>query len=75
MCFTSAFLHSGLLSILSFFKDDVRYDTISDVRKQLRVFEEIDEVERKHRETREREMLMRVAKVGGLVNTIFFYIL
>lgn len=43
-------------------KDDVRYDTISDVRKQLRVFEEIDEVERKHRETREREMLMRVAK-------------
>ena len=35
----------------------------SDVRSQLRVFDQIDEVERKHRESREREMLMRVAKV------------
>ncbi|XP_066936097.1 transcription initiation factor TFIID subunit 4-like [Clytia hemisphaerica] len=43
-------------------KGEVRYETISDVRNQLRVFEEIDEVERKHRESREREILMRVAK-------------
>ncbi|XP_065676167.1 transcription initiation factor TFIID subunit 4-like [Hydra vulgaris] len=43
-------------------KDEVRYEIISDVRSQLNVFEDIDEVERRHRESREREMLMRVAK-------------
>jgi len=43
-------------------KDEVRYEATSFVRNQLKVFEEIDEVERKHRESREREMLMRVAK-------------
>ena len=41
---------------------------MSDVKSQLRVFEQIDEVERKHREAREREMLMRVAKVKALLN-------
>ena len=45
-------------------QDDVRYEIIPSVRNQLKVFDEIDEVERKHRESREREMLMRVAKVG-----------
>ena len=39
------------------------FEVVSDVKSQLRVFEQIDEVERKHREAREREMLMRVAKV------------
>ena len=52
-------------------QDDVRYESISDVRNQLRVFEEIDEVERKHRESREREILIRVAKVTFFISIGF----
>ena len=51
-------------------QEEVRYETISTVRNQLKVFEEIDEVERKHRESREREMLMRVAKVTSLCQRV-----
>ncbi|XP_065064559.1 transcription initiation factor TFIID subunit 4-like [Rhopilema esculentum] len=43
-------------------KEHPSFEVVSDVKSQLRVFEQIDEVERKHREAREREMLMRVAK-------------
>ena len=49
--------------IISFLQEHSRFDITSDVKTQLKVFEQIDEVERKHREAREREMLMRVAKV------------
>eukprot|EP00794_Sanderia_malayensis_P019185 gene19185-21107_t len=43
-------------------KNHPEFEVVSDVKSQLKVFEQIDEVERKHREAREREMLMRVAK-------------
>ena len=68
------FSKKNLKSNLYFlFQGEVRYETISDVRNQLRVFEEIDEVERKHRETREREILMRVAKVCLYVCFVLSY--
>ena len=40
------------------------YEHSVDIKSQLRVFEQIDEVERKKREAREREVLMRAAKVS-----------
>ncbi|XP_028392771.1 transcription initiation factor TFIID subunit 4-like [Dendronephthya gigantea] len=43
-------------------KDDPTYQTSSDVKSQLRVFEQIDEIERRKREAREREVLIRAAK-------------
>ena len=45
------------------FQNHSTFEVVSDVKSQLKVFEQIDEVERKHREAREREMLMKVAKV------------
>ena len=61
-CFCSLYLYIKR-SVLKI-QDDVRYEIVPSVRNQLKVFDEIDEVERKHRESREREMLMRVAKVS-----------
>lgn len=43
-------------------KDDPTYQPTSDVKSQLRVFEQIDEIERRKREAREREVLIRAAK-------------
>ena len=40
------------------------YEVGLDIRSQLRVFEQIDEVERKKRDARERDILMRAAKVS-----------
>lgn len=39
------------------------YEVGLDIRSQLRVFEQIDEVERKKRDARERDILMRAARV------------
>ena len=44
------------------------YEVGLDIRSQLRVFEQIDEVERKKRDARERDILMRAAKVSGTVS-------
>ncbi|EDO36684.1 predicted protein [Nematostella vectensis] len=44
------------------YRDDPRYEGGLETKAQLRVFEQIDEVERKKRELREREVLMRAAK-------------
>ena len=53
------FIHDVHLSA----QDDPTYQTSSDVKSQLRVFEQIDEIERRKREAREREVLIRAAKV------------
>lgn len=39
------------------------YEVGLDIRSQLRVFEQIDEVERKKRDARERDILMRAVRV------------
>ena len=52
------------------------YEVGLDIRSQLRVFEQIDEVERKKRDARERDILMRAAKVSGYLHftcTVLIY--
>ena len=44
------------------------YEVGLDIRSQLRVFEQIDEVERKKRDARERDILMRAAKVRNSIH-------
>lgn len=43
------------------------YEVGLDIRSQLRVFEQIDEVERKKRDARERDILMRAVRVSHFV--------
>ena len=49
---------------LTLFQDDPMYEVGLDIRSQLRVFEQIDEVERKKRDARERDILMRAVRVS-----------
>ncbi|KAJ8259711.1 hypothetical protein GJAV_G00172550 [Gymnothorax javanicus] len=44
------------------FKEDSRYDQVSDVRAQLKFFEQLDQVEKQRKEEQEREILMKAAK-------------
>ncbi|XP_048877552.1 transcription initiation factor TFIID subunit 4 [Brienomyrus brachyistius] len=44
------------------FKDDSRYEQISDVRSQLKFFEQLDQMEKQRKEEQEREILMKAAK-------------
>ena len=50
--------------MISSLQDDPMYEVGLDIKSQLRVFEQIDEVERKKRDARERDILMRAAKVS-----------
>ncbi|KAG8429896.1 hypothetical protein GDO86_018919, partial [Hymenochirus boettgeri] len=43
-------------------KDDDRYDQTSDVRTQLKFFEQLDQLEKQRKDEQEREILMRAAK-------------
>ncbi|XP_008108359.1 transcription initiation factor TFIID subunit 4 isoform X2 [Anolis carolinensis] len=44
------------------YKDDERYDQASDVRAQLKFFEQLDQIEKQRKDEQEREILMRAAK-------------
>uniref|UniRef100_A0AAY4DEC2 TAFH domain-containing protein n=1 Tax=Denticeps clupeoides TaxID=299321 RepID=A0AAY4DEC2_9TELE len=44
------------------YKEDERYDQASDVRTQLKFFEQLDQAEKQRKEEQEREMLMKAAK-------------
>ena len=48
------------------------YEVGLDIRSQLRVFEQIDEVERKKRDARERDILMRAVRVSHIILTLNF---
>ncbi|CAJ0917423.1 unnamed protein product [Ranitomeya imitator] len=43
-------------------KDDDRYEQSSDVRTQLKFFEQLDQIEKQRKDEQEREILMRAAK-------------
>ncbi|MBN3304044.1 TAF4 factor, partial [Amia calva] len=45
------------------FKEDDRYEQASDVRSQLKFFEQLDQIEKQRKEEQEREILMKAAKV------------
>ncbi|KAF7667193.1 hypothetical protein LDENG_00073640 [Lucifuga dentata] len=44
------------------FKEDERYEQISDVRAQLKFFEQLDQMEKQRKEEQEREILLKAAK-------------
>ncbi|XP_056130012.1 transcription initiation factor TFIID subunit 4 [Lampris incognitus] len=44
------------------FKEDERYEQVSDVRAQLKFFEQLDQMEKQRKEEQEREILMKAAK-------------
>ncbi|KAJ8370670.1 hypothetical protein SKAU_G00106980 [Synaphobranchus kaupii] len=44
------------------FKEDDRHEQVSDVRSQLRFFEQLDQMEKHRKEEQEREILMKAAK-------------
>ncbi|XP_071958113.1 transcription initiation factor TFIID subunit 4-like [Antedon mediterranea] len=44
------------------YKTDSRYEEASDVRSQMKFFEQLDSLERKRRDEQERELLLRAAK-------------
>lgn len=43
------------------------YEQASDVRLQLKFFEQLDQMEKQRKEEQEREILMKAAKVKGLI--------
>lgn len=45
------------------------YEVGLDIRSQLRVFEQIDEVERRKRDARQRDILMRAVRVSYFIIT------
>ncbi|XP_031421842.1 transcription initiation factor TFIID subunit 4 [Clupea harengus] len=45
-----------------YYKEDERYDQVSDVRTQLKFFEQLDQMEKQRKEEQEREILMKAAK-------------
>lgn len=44
-------------------QEDGRHEQASDVRAQLRFFEQLDQLERQRKEEQEREILLKAAKV------------
>ncbi|KAF7248627.1 Transcription initiation factor TFIID subunit 4 [Varanus komodoensis] len=48
------------------YKDDERYEPASDVRAQLKFFEQLDQIEKQRKDEQEREILMRAAKASAL---------
>lgn len=46
------------------FQDDERYEQASDVRAQLKFFEQLDQIEKQRKDEQEREILMRAAKAS-----------
>ncbi|XP_033910845.3 transcription initiation factor TFIID subunit 4-like isoform X1 [Acipenser ruthenus] len=53
--------YKGCVSVLCL-QEDERYEQISDVRSQLKFFEQLDQIERQRKEEQEREILMKAAK-------------
>ncbi|ELW48910.1 Transcription initiation factor TFIID subunit 4 [Tupaia chinensis] len=47
------------------YKDDERYEQSSDVRAQLKFFEQLDQIEKQRKDEQEREILMRAAKASA----------
>ncbi|KFP04056.1 Transcription initiation factor TFIID subunit 4, partial [Calypte anna] len=50
------------------FKDDERYEQASDVRAQLKFFEQLDQIEKQRKDEQEREILMRAAKASAWIS-------
>lgn len=44
-------------------QEDARFEQVTDVRAQLKFFEQLDQLEKQRKEEQEREILMKAAKV------------
>lgn len=53
------------------FQDDERYEQASDVRAQLKFFEQLDQIEKQRKDEQEREILMRAAKASAWISLMF----
>lgn len=53
------------------FQDDERYEQASDVRAQLKFFEQLDQIEKQRKDEQEREILMRAAKASAWISHTF----
>ncbi|RMB95832.1 hypothetical protein DUI87_27946 [Hirundo rustica rustica] len=53
------------------YKDDERYEQASDVRAQLKFFEQLDQIEKQRKDEQEREILMRAAKASAWLSHVF----
>ncbi|PKU29625.1 transcription initiation factor tfiid subunit 4 [Limosa lapponica baueri] len=53
------------------YKDDERYEQASDVRAQLKFFEQLDQIEKQRKDEQEREILMRAAKASAGISHVF----
>lgn len=57
-------MHLSVLSCHVFnAQEDERYEQVSDVRTQLKFFEQLDQMEKQRKEEQEREILLKAAKV------------
>lgn len=54
-----------------YFQDDERYEQASDVRAQLKFFEQLDQIEKQRKDEQEREILMRAAKASAWLSHMF----
>lgn len=52
------------------FQDDERYEQASDVRAQLKFFEQLDQIEKQRKDEQEREILMRAAKASAWISHV-----
>uniref|UniRef100_H2ZT41 TATA-box binding protein associated factor 4 n=1 Tax=Latimeria chalumnae TaxID=7897 RepID=H2ZT41_LATCH len=52
------------------YKDDERYEQVSDVRAQLKFFEQLDQIEKQRKDEQEREILMRAAKASAFISSL-----
>ncbi len=52
----------GFLASLTL-QEDERYESVDDVRAQLKFFEQLDQIEKQRKEEQEREILLKAAKV------------
>lgn len=53
-----------------YFQDDERYEQASDVRAQLKFFEQLDQIEKQRKDEQEREILMRAAKASAWLSHV-----
>lgn len=52
-------------------QEDARFEQVTDVRAQLKFFEQLDQREKQKKEEQEREILMKAAKVKH-THTVFY---
>lgn len=61
-CFASTYMYNKFF-IVAYLQEDDYHKQDSDVRAQLKFFEQLDQLEKQRKEEQEREILLKAAKV------------